>query len=110
MLPIKVVVFILVVWVLAFGIFVLPARPVGRRMARQGKGPISVILDIILCAVIALNVALLGWLALMVWGPDFFPHVKSDPMGFGMFFAAILLFVARLSCAVDGISESAKDR
>lgn len=89
----KAIAFIAVTWVLVFGLLFLPVRPVGKWMVRLGKGPLSTILDILLCAVLAWNVVVIGWVALIFWRPDFFPHVNSDPKGFGMISAAILLFV-----------------
>lgn len=81
---------LLAIWILAFGLLALPARPVGKWMARDGAGPILAALNILLCVAIAVNVVLIGWLALMV--SKFFPHFNSDPMGFGLVFAAVLLF------------------
>jgi hypothetical protein len=81
------------IWVLAFAILVVPARPIGAWMARRDAGPLLAILNIILCSVIAFNVVLVGWLALIIGARDLFPHVKNDPLNFGLFFVAALLFL-----------------
>jgi hypothetical protein len=45
------------IWAFAFAILVVPARPIGKWMARQGDGPIHAVLNIFICLVIAFNVA-----------------------------------------------------
>lgn len=77
-------------------------------MARRGEGLFLVILNVILCLVIAFNVVLVGWLALMVGGRELFPHVKSDPLGFGLFFTAALLFVPAFLALVAGYLRARK--
>jgi hypothetical protein len=84
---------LLAIWALAFAILFVPARPIGTWMARRGDGPLHAILNITLCLVIAFNVVLVGWLALIIGGREVLPHVKSDPLNFGLFFTAVLLFV-----------------
>ncbi|MEH2513711.1 hypothetical protein V1291_005065 [Nitrobacteraceae bacterium AZCC 1564] len=104
----KAIVFIVVIWILTFGILVLPARPVGRWMVRLSKGPISTLLDIVLCVVRACNVVAIGWITLVFWRPDFFPHVISDPTGFGKIFAAVLLFVPSFLAFLMGYLRARK--
>jgi hypothetical protein len=96
------------IWALAFAILVVPARPVGKWMARHGDGPVHAILNIIICLVIAFNVALVGWLALMICGREMFPHVKNDPMNFGLFFAIALLFVPAFIALIAGYLRARK--
>jgi hypothetical protein len=96
------------IWTFAFAILVVPTRPIGKWMARQGDGPIHAILNIFVCLVIASNVALVGWLALMICGREVFPHVKNDPMNFGIFFAMGLLFVPAFIALVAGYLRARK--
>lgn len=96
------------IWAVAFAILVVPARPIGTWMARHGDGRIHAILNIIICLVIALNVALVGWLALMICGRDVFPHVKKDPMNFGIVFAVALLFVPAFIALIVGYLRARK--
>jgi hypothetical protein len=96
------------IWALAFAVLVVPARPIGKWMARHGDGPVHAILNIILCLVIAFNVALVGWLALMICDIEVFPHVKNDPMNFGLFFAIGLLFVPAFIALVAGYLRARK--
>jgi hypothetical protein len=96
------------IWALAFAILVVPARPIGKWMARLGDGPVHAILNITICLVIAFNVALVGWLALMICGREVFPHVKNDPMNFGLFFAIALLFVPAFFALVAGYLRARK--
>jgi hypothetical protein len=58
--------------------------------------------------VIAFNVVLVGWLALIIGGREAFPHVKSDPLNFGLFFAAALLFVPAFFALVAGYLRARK--
>lgn len=102
------IVVLLATWALTFIILVLPARPVGRWMARRGDGLFLAILNVILCLAIAFNVVLVGWLALMVGGREFFPHLKNDPLGFGLFFAAVLLFVPAFLALLTGYLRARK--
>ncbi|WP_424630590.1 hypothetical protein [Bradyrhizobium sp. SYSU BS000235] len=82
-----------VIWIVVFGILVLPAWPAGRWLAKNGKGPISLLINIVSCAMLAWLVVLIGLFVLIVWAQDLFPHVKDDPLGFGKVFATVLLFV-----------------
>jgi hypothetical protein len=99
---------LIAIWALAFAILVVPARPIGKWMARRGDGFVHAILAVFLCSVIAFNVALVGWLALMIWGHEVFPHVKNDPMNFGILFATGLLFVPAFSALVAGYLRARK--
>ena len=99
---------LLAVWALAFAVLVLPVRPVGTWMARRGEGLFLVILNVIICLVITFNVVLIGWLVLIVGGHALFPHVESDPLGFGLFFAAVLLFVPAFLALLAGYLRARK--
>jgi hypothetical protein len=99
---------LIAIWALAFAILVMPARPIGTWMARRGDGPVHATLNIALCLMIAFNVALVGWLALMIGGRDVFPHVKNDPMNFGLFFAIALLFIPAFIAPIAGYLRARK--
>jgi hypothetical protein len=87
-------------WALVFAMLFLPARKVGRWIARPPDGLKGTSLSILLCLVLAWCVVLLGRLALIVGGREIFPHVKAEY--FGLFYVAALLFVPTFAVLITG--------
>ena len=89
------------VWALIYAMLFLPARKAGKWVARPADGWPGTALSITCCAVLAWGVVFFVWLALRVGGRELiFPNVKADY--FGLFYAAILLFVPAFIALITG--------
>jgi hypothetical protein len=93
---------LVLIWPLAFAIVFWPALKFGALIARTKDGVVVAIIKILLCTVIAWNIVLLAWLALVMFGRDVFPPVKNDPLNFGLIFVATLLFVPVAAALIVG--------
>src|ERR1700688_2914019 len=83
-------------WVLAFAIFLMPARMDGRWMVRKatpGTGVLGTVLNVVMCFMLAKLVVVIVGVVLVFGHFDVFPHFNDDPQHFGLFFVAVLLFL-----------------
>lgn len=98
------------IWIVAFAIFFFPARMIGAWIVRLPPVPglLGVALNVAMCFMIAKLVVVIAGIVLLFGRFDVLPHFNKDPMHFGLFFVAALLFVPAFAALIAGYLRARK--